>query len=66
MKLVRIRMEYVHPWPNHAGLFTARAQGFYRQAGLDVDIIADGWERGTPAELVARGEYQFASIRLGN
>lgn len=65
MNLVRIRLEYVVTWPNHAGLFVARKKGLYTDQDLDVDISWDGFDRGTPAELTARGEFQFASIRLG-
>ena len=65
MELTRIRMEYVVTWPNHAGLFVARKKGWYQEGGLDVDISWDGFDRGTPAQLAAKGEFQFASIRLG-
>ena len=65
MRRLRAHLEYVHPWPNHIGMFVARAQGWYREAGLDVDLISDGWDRGTPAQLVAAGEYEMAPIRLG-
>ena len=65
MDLTRIRLEYVVTWPNHAGLFVARKKGWYQEAGLDLDISWDGFDRGTPAELAAKGEFQFASIRLG-
>lgn len=61
MNLVRIRLEYVVTWPNHAGLFVARKKGLYADQDLDVDISWDGFDRGTPAELTARGEFQFAS-----
>lgn len=64
MKL-RIHLEYVHPWPNHIGLFVARAKGWYAEHGWDVDIISDGHDRGNPSDLVAAGEYQVASVRLG-
>lgn len=43
----------------------ARAKGWYKDAGLDVSIISDGRDRGTPADLVAQGEYDMALIRLG-
>lgn len=65
MSTTRLRLEYVHPWPNHAGLFLARRRGRYAEHGLDVDIISDGVDRGDAAELLARGEYDFASLRLG-
>ncbi|WIY83453.1 ABC transporter substrate-binding protein [Propionimicrobium sp. PCR01-08-3] len=65
MKLTRMRLEYVNPWPNHAGMFIARKKGWYADKGLDVDIVWDGWDRGTPVALANRGEFQFASVRLG-
>jgi ABC-type nitrate/sulfonate/bicarbonate transport systems, periplasmic components len=65
MSVTRLRLEYVHPWPNHAGLFLARARGLFAQRGLDVDLISDGTDRGDAATLLARGEYDVASLRLG-
>lgn len=64
-RLIRTRLEYVHPWPNHAGLFLARREGHFAERGYDVDLISDGWDRGDAAALLARGEYDFASLRLG-
>ncbi|WP_253953834.1 ABC transporter substrate-binding protein [Schaalia sp. 19OD2882] len=63
--LVRMHLEYVHPWPNHAGLFVARKEGFYAEEGLDVDLVSDGDDRGDAAAKLARGEYDLASVRLG-
>jgi len=65
MALTRMRLEYVHPWPNHAGLFLARHAGAFARRGLDVDLISDGVDRGDAARLLTRGEYDIASIRLG-
>lgn len=65
MELARMKLEYVVAWPNHAGMFVARKKGFYAENGLDVDIVWNGWDRGTPAELAIAGEYQFVPIRLG-
>lgn len=65
MAITRMRLEYVHPWPNHAGLFLARRNGAFARRGLDVDLISDGTDRGDAATLLSRGEYDFASIRLG-
>lgn len=63
--LVRMRLEYVTAWPNHAGMFVARKKGFYADRGFDVDIVWDGWDRGTPVDLTVAGEFQFAAVRLG-
>lgn len=65
MSVTRVRLEYVHPWPNHAGLFLARKKGFFAEEGLDVELISDGWDRGDAAALLARNEYHVASLRLG-
>jgi NitT/TauT family transport system substrate-binding protein len=35
---LRLLLEYFHPWPNAAGFYTARAQGLYEAAGLNVEI----------------------------
>lgn len=66
MKVVRLRLEYVVAWPNHVGMFLARHKGWYAEKGLDVDLVWGGWDRGTPIDLVNKGEYQFASARLGD
>ncbi len=65
MKLIRMHLDYLHPWPNQIGFFIARYKGWYRAAGWDVDLISDGWERGTAGEKVARGEYHIGLVRLG-
>ena len=41
MPVTRVMLEYVHPWPNHAGLFLARRNGGFARAGLDVELISD-------------------------
>ncbi len=66
MPVTRVMLEYVHPWPNHAGLFLARRNGGFARAGLDVDLISDGYDRGGAPEVLARGEYDIASLRLGH
>ncbi len=65
MKLVRMHLDYLHPWPNQIGFFISRYKGWYREAGWDVDLISDGWERGTAGQKVARGEYHVGLVRLG-
>lgn len=65
LRLIRTRLEYVHPWPNHAGFFLARGRGLFAERGLDVDLISDGWDRGDAAALLARGEYDIGVLRLG-
>ena len=38
MTAVRVMLDYVHPWPNAAGFYVARERGWYREAGLDVEL----------------------------
>lgn len=66
MPVTRVMLEYVHPWPNHAGLFLARHNGGFARAGLDVELISDGYDRGGAPAMLARGEYDVASLRLGH
>ena len=66
MPVTRVMLEYVHPWPNHAGLFLARRNGAFARVGLDVDLISDGYDRGGAPGVLARGEYDVASLRLGH
>ena len=56
MPVTRVMLEYVHPWPNHAGLFLARHNGGFARAGLDVELISDGYDRGGAPAMLARGE----------
>lgn len=55
--MLKVRLEYVHPWTNHAGFYLARARGLYAERGLDVDFISGDFYRGDPACLVERGEF---------
>ena len=50
------------PNTNHTGLFVARARGWYRDVGLDVELLspqADGY-KATPAQRLAEGAAHFA------
>ena len=62
--MLKVRLEYVHPWTNHAGFYLARARGLYAERGLDVDFISGDFYRGDPACLVERGEVDIALVRL--
>ncbi|MBW3605805.1 MAG: ABC transporter substrate-binding protein [Actinobacteria bacterium] len=46
------------PNTNHAGLYVAQANGWYADAGLDVQIIQPGEQGGLPA--LASGDAEFA------
>lgn len=56
------RLEYVHPWPNAAGLFVARDNDLLRNKGLDFEITFGGYDRGDPVTLLARGEADLAVV----
>lgn len=48
-----------YPQPEHGGFYTAQLKGYYKQEGLDVEIIPGGpYISGDP--LVASGKIQFA------
>ncbi|MCH4249560.1 MAG: ABC transporter substrate-binding protein [Microbacteriaceae bacterium] len=64
MSITRVRLEYVHPWSNHAGLYLARADGLYADRGMDVEFTAGDSFRGDPATLLDRGECDIAFMRL--
>lgn len=62
--MLKVRLEYVHPWTNHAGMYLARERGLYTDRGLDVEFTSGDFYRGDPAYLLARGEYDIALVRL--
>ncbi|WP_369231219.1 ABC transporter substrate-binding protein [Streptomyces sp. R21] len=59
MPHVRVMLDYFHPWPNSAGLYVARERGWYREAGLDVELTVQDPGRGDTLEYLARGEVDF-------
>lgn len=56
MKRITLMLEYFHPWPNSAGFYLARERGWYRQAGLDLEIRLFDPAIGDTLEYVSRGE----------
>lgn len=56
------RLEYVHPWPNAAGLFVARHERLLLDKGIDFEITFGGYDRGDPVALLARGEADLAVV----
>lgn len=62
--MLNVRLEYVHPWTNHAGMYLARQRGLYRQQGIDPEFTSGDFFRGDPAYLLARGECDIALLRL--
>ncbi|MFE4964044.1 ABC transporter substrate-binding protein [Streptomyces sp. NPDC056660] len=59
MPHIRVMLDYFHPWPNSAGLYVARAHGWYAAAGLDVELVVQDPGRGDTLEYLARGEVDF-------
>lgn len=60
MSHVRVQLEYFHPWPNAAGFYVAAAEGWYRDAGLDVEVTLFDPLRGDSLESLSRQEVDFA------
>jgi NitT/TauT family transport system substrate-binding protein len=56
----RVILEYFHPWTNAAGLYVAAAAGWYREAGLDVEIATFDPLRGDSLEYLAQREAAYA------
>lgn len=50
------------PEPAHGGFYQAAAQGYYAEAGLDVDILPGG-PGGRPTQKVAAGQVDFSMGR---
>ena len=61
--MLKVRLEYIHPWTNHAGMYLARERGWYAEHGLDVEFTSGDSFRGSPAALLSRGEYDVALVR---
>jgi NitT/TauT family transport system substrate-binding protein len=59
MTSVRVMLDYVHPWPNAAGFYVARDQGWYREAGLEVELTTHDYGRGDTLAHLSRFEVDF-------
>ncbi|WP_437883794.1 ABC transporter substrate-binding protein [Pseudomonas sp. LRF_L74] len=59
MPAVRVMLEYFHPWPNSAGFYLARERGWYRDAGLDVQLSVPDPYHGDTLEHLLRGAADF-------
>lgn len=53
---VKVMLDWT-PNTNHTGLYVARDKGFWRERGLDVEIVQPG--EGTVEQLIASGEAEF-------
>ena len=56
---VRVVLDYLHPWPNSAGLFVARDLGWYAEADLDVELRVHDYGWGDTLEYLNRGQAEF-------
>ncbi|ANI15748.1 ABC transporter substrate-binding protein [Pseudomonas citronellolis] len=59
MSVLRVMLEYFHPWPNSAGFYLARERGWYAEAGLEVELVVHDPYRGDTLEHLARGDVDF-------
>ncbi|MFF2015834.1 ABC transporter substrate-binding protein [Paenibacillus sp. NPDC058177] len=59
MKHLKVMLEYFYPWTNSAGFYYAREQGWYKDAGLDVEFTVYDPQRGDTLAYLARGEADF-------
>lgn len=67
MTVVRVMLEYFHPWPNSAGFYLARERGWYRDAGLSVQLSVPDPFHGDTLEHLLQGQADlgvFPSNRL--
>ncbi|WP_411343304.1 ABC transporter substrate-binding protein [Paenibacillus sp. WLX1005] len=58
-KRIRVILEYFYPWTNSAGFYYAREQGWYADAGLDVELISADPGRGDTLSYLDRGEADY-------
>jgi ABC-type nitrate/sulfonate/bicarbonate transport system substrate-binding protein len=59
MTFIRVMLDYVHPWPNAAGFYVARDRGWYREAGLEVELTTHDYGRGDTLAHLSRFEVDF-------
>lgn len=67
MRKISLALEYFHPWPNSAGFYVAREQGWYAQAGIDLELRVVDHGRGDALAHLDRGDVDlgvFPSNRL--
>lgn len=62
MSVVRVRTEYLHPWPNAVGVYLARDRNLFSAHGLDVEITVGDPARGDAAAHLDRGEVDFGFV----
>ncbi|WP_062339662.1 ABC transporter substrate-binding protein [Zymomonas mobilis] len=60
MDIIKVALEYFHPWPNSAGFYTARYKGWFKDAGLDVRFYAPDAGYGDSLAYLTNGQTDFA------
>jgi len=60
---VTVRLDF-SPWGVHAGMHLAKEKGWFKEAGLDVDV-QDGRGSGNTLQLVNAGQVDVGQIQLG-
>jgi NitT/TauT family transport system substrate-binding protein len=60
MRYVRLNLDFYHPWANNAGYYVARARGYYRNEGIDLDITSYDPFRDDSLHRLLRGEIEVA------
>jgi NitT/TauT family transport system substrate-binding protein len=58
-----VRMDFI-PWGTHAAMHLAQVKGWFKDAGLDVDI-QDGSGSANTIQLVAAGQVDVGQVQLG-
>ncbi len=58
-----VRMDFI-PWGTHAAMHLAKEKGWFRDAGLDVEV-EDGAGSGNTIQLVAAGQVDVGQVQLG-
>jgi NitT/TauT family transport system substrate-binding protein len=58
-----VRMDFI-PWGTHAAMHLAQVKGWFKDAGLDVDI-QDGSGSSNTIQLVAAGQADIGQVQLG-
>lgn len=57
LRTVKVMLDWT-PNTNHAGMYLAKAEGYYRKAGLNVTFVQPG-QGGDPNQAVGAGAVQF-------
>lgn len=59
LKKIKVMLEYFYPWTNSAGIYLARENGWYREAGLDVEIMLYDPIHGDTLTYLSEDEVDF-------